>query len=93
MRALALMKFQMLSSTFLHNKFVPKNFVKVSFHFEEKCPKTATFQYLGSSVEGFFGNDTVRFGTEYTEPLIVPGTVFGQAERIAPLFGQVSDSR
>ncbi|EYB84816.1 hypothetical protein Y032_0309g2065 [Ancylostoma ceylanicum] len=45
------------------------------------------FQYMGSSVEGFFGNDTIRFGAEETEQLIVPGTVFGQAKRIAPLFG------
>ncbi|EYB84817.1 hypothetical protein Y032_0309g2065 [Ancylostoma ceylanicum] len=43
--------------------------------------------YMGSSVEGFFGNDTIRFGAEETEQLIVPGTVFGQAKRIAPLFG------
>ncbi|KIH51776.1 eukaryotic aspartyl protease, partial [Ancylostoma duodenale] len=43
---------------------------------------------MGSSVEGFFGNDTVRFGAEETEQLIVPGAIFGQAKKIAPLFGQ-----
>ncbi|PIO59027.1 hypothetical protein TELCIR_19522, partial [Teladorsagia circumcincta] len=42
--------------------------------------------YGTGDAAGFLGNDTVRFGAETENPLIVPGTVFGQAERIADFF-------
>ncbi|PIO57832.1 hypothetical protein TELCIR_20748, partial [Teladorsagia circumcincta] len=44
------------------------------------------FMYGTGSAKGFLGNDTVRFGAEDEDQLIVPGTVFGQAETIADFF-------
>ncbi|VDO35766.1 unnamed protein product [Haemonchus placei] len=38
--------------------------------------------------KGFFGNDTVRFGAAGSNRLIVPGTVFGQAESIGRIFAR-----
>ncbi|KAK6015788.1 eukaryotic aspartyl protease [Ostertagia ostertagi] len=42
--------------------------------------------YGTGSARGFLGNDTVRFGAENESQLIVPGAVFGQAEKIADFF-------
>ncbi|KAK6019146.1 eukaryotic aspartyl protease, partial [Ostertagia ostertagi] len=42
--------------------------------------------YGTGSAKGFLGNDTVRFGAENENQLVVHGTVFGQAEQIADFF-------
>ncbi|KAK6045609.1 eukaryotic aspartyl protease [Cooperia oncophora] len=65
-------------------------------HFDSAKSKTyvkiepkVTFQimYGTGDAEGFLGNDTVRFGLEDdNNTLVVPGTVFGQALRIAEFF-------
>lgn len=47
-------------------------------------------QYGNASVEGFYGNDTIRFGSVGTSQLIVPGTVFGQAVKLHDYFIGVS---
>ncbi|ETN78734.1 eukaryotic aspartyl protease [Necator americanus] len=42
--------------------------------------------YGNGEAEGFYGNDTVRFGGIGTNQLIVPGAHFGQAELITGYF-------
>ncbi|KIH68759.1 hypothetical protein ANCDUO_00907 [Ancylostoma duodenale] len=39
--------------------------------------------------QGFFGNDTVRFGNKGTKQLVVNATRFGQADEIADAFTDV----
>ncbi|VDM67691.1 unnamed protein product [Strongylus vulgaris] len=41
------------------------------------------------NAEGFYGNDTVRFGEPGTKQLIVSGSQFGQAHEIADFFAGV----
>ncbi|KAK6044596.1 eukaryotic aspartyl protease, partial [Cooperia oncophora] len=43
-------------------------------------------QYGTGDAAGYFGNDTVRLGAPGTKQLVVPGTVFGQASKIADFF-------
>ncbi|EPB74051.1 hypothetical protein ANCCEY_06838 [Ancylostoma ceylanicum] len=43
-------------------------------------------EYLIGQAQGFFGNDTVRFGSEGTNQLVVDGTRFGQADEIHDVF-------
>ncbi|KAK6757628.1 hypothetical protein RB195_015443 [Necator americanus] len=43
-------------------------------------------RYGNGEAEGFYGNDTVRFGGIGTNQLIVPGAHFGQAELITGYF-------
>ncbi|KAL6737488.1 hypothetical protein Aduo_011126 [Ancylostoma duodenale] len=52
-----------------------------------KTPGRFHIRYVNGAVEGFYGNDTVRFGAEGTDQLVVPGTVFAQAEKIESMFG------
>ncbi|VDO99865.1 unnamed protein product [Heligmosomoides polygyrus] len=49
---------------------------------------TTTTTYGTGSASGFFGEDTVRFGPPGTDQLVVPGTVIGQAVRVAPFFAR-----
>ncbi|EPB73745.1 eukaryotic aspartyl protease [Ancylostoma ceylanicum] len=43
-------------------------------------------QYGTGAAAGFFGNDTLKFGASGSNHLTVPGTVFGQAKKIASFF-------
>lgn len=43
-------------------------------------------QYGSGSSSGFLGEDTVRFGAEGTNQLVVPNTTFGQALVLSPAF-------
>ncbi|CAJ0604208.1 unnamed protein product [Cylicocyclus nassatus] len=45
-----------------------------------------SIRYGTGDAAGFFGRDTVRFGAQGTDQLVVPGTTFGQAETIADFF-------
>ncbi|KIH69017.1 hypothetical protein ANCDUO_00643 [Ancylostoma duodenale] len=49
-------------------------------------PERWSIQYGTGSAEGFYGNDTVRFGDVGTNQLIVPGCQIGQADKIAEFF-------
>ncbi|RCN35780.1 eukaryotic aspartyl protease [Ancylostoma caninum] len=51
-----------------------------------KTPGSFHIDYVNGKVDGFFGNDTVRFGAADTDQLVVPGTVFGQAKKIPSVF-------
>ncbi|KAL6743366.1 hypothetical protein Aduo_016411 [Ancylostoma duodenale] len=44
------------------------------------------FRYDNATVEGFYGNDTMRFGNDGISQLIVPGTIFGQAIKLHDHF-------
>ncbi|KAK6752820.1 hypothetical protein RB195_003930 [Necator americanus] len=46
-------------------------------------------EYTTGGARGFYGNDTVRFGSEGKNQLVVPGTWFGQAEHIDRFFANV----
>ncbi|RCN45399.1 hypothetical protein ANCCAN_08620 [Ancylostoma caninum] len=48
--------------------------------------RSNTFQYVIGYAQGFFGNDTVRFGNKGTKQLVVNATRFGQADEIADAF-------
>ncbi|CAJ0604209.1 unnamed protein product [Cylicocyclus nassatus] len=45
-----------------------------------------SIRYGTGDAVGFFGRDTVRFGAQGTDQLVVPGTTFGQARTIADFF-------
>ncbi|CAJ0589475.1 unnamed protein product [Cylicocyclus nassatus] len=45
-----------------------------------------TINYGTGRAEGFWGNDTIRFGEAGGAQLVVPGCQFGQADQIAPFF-------
>ncbi|RCN45393.1 hypothetical protein ANCCAN_08614, partial [Ancylostoma caninum] len=44
------------------------------------------YRYGNATVEGFYGNDTVRFGNAGISQLSVPGTIFGQAVKLHEQF-------
>ncbi|ETN75914.1 eukaryotic aspartyl protease [Necator americanus] len=46
-------------------------------------------EYTTGGARGFYGNDTVRFGSEGKNQLVVPGTWFGQAEHIDRFFANL----
>ncbi|VDM67391.1 unnamed protein product [Strongylus vulgaris] len=50
---------------------------------------TWRISYGEGSAEGFYGNDTVRFGEVGTKQLEVHGSQFGQADKIADVFTDV----
>ncbi|RCN45397.1 hypothetical protein ANCCAN_08618, partial [Ancylostoma caninum] len=54
-----------------------------------QMPGRWSIQYGTGSAEGFYGNDTVRFGDVGTNQLIVPGCQVGQADKIAEFFAGV----
>ncbi|CAJ0610160.1 unnamed protein product, partial [Cylicocyclus nassatus] len=45
-----------------------------------------SIKYGTGDATGFFGRNTVRFGAQGTDQLVVPGTTFGQAKTIAKFF-------
>ncbi|KHJ87150.1 eukaryotic aspartyl protease, partial [Oesophagostomum dentatum] len=71
----------------------PRNFCHGKRRFDaeksrtyEKIDGRWEIKYNTGSCLGFYGRDTVRFGGRGAEQLAVPGTVFGQAEKILLFF-------
>ncbi|EYB87706.1 hypothetical protein Y032_0258g433 [Ancylostoma ceylanicum] len=52
----------------------------------KRSPRWLYLLYGNATVEGFYGNDTMRFGNVGTSQLIVPGTIFGQAVKLHEHF-------